>query len=111
MPKQKTKQYFCYGEYGATGEGIHCWISIQYADSKEQAWKKHKDCLGVDEYFKRGTYIIEANGKNKTKIKNLLENSFSEKMVNSLLADSPYGGYLWYGGRGDFFFQFDLNFS
>ena len=106
----KDKLYLVYGEYFATGEGIHEWVTTNFATTPTKAVQCALDKFGASNYFRPAFKALEVNSKNKKKIKQVLECFFSQRLVDSLMSESRYGGYLW-NGAGEFKFSSDVNWS
>ncbi len=106
---KNLKQFLCYCDYFATGEGRSLWMSIESSENKAKAKSKFVERFKIDSYFHRGIEIFEATVKNKEKIELRLAEIFHSGMLNHLMKDS-YGGYLW-NGCGNFAFQSYVNFS
>ena len=98
---KKLKQYLCYNNYLATGEGNHLWLSLEYAANKKSAGIKFQERFKLDDYFIIGNEILLASDK---KVKTLLNFYFSENIARYFLT-------MIENSTGDFEFKFDCNFS
>jgi len=95
-----NKYYLCSSGYGATGEGITTWVSIEYGKNPEEVKEKFLAKFGLQGYpIGVATFDFE----DKETVRAGLLSYFNEEIVDAVMKDT-------YAYR-QFRFEYNVNFS
>jgi hypothetical protein len=110
------KKFFCSTSYSATCEGWVVYLSVEYAETPEDAKNKHSQRFKFDDFYKIGIKVLDTKlPENEKRINEILSSFFNKDFIKFLSAKNYYKpfrkGELFDCIGDDFSFSFYVNRS